>query len=192
MQSAIERALKKVDRYSTYLKTSDLEVGHVYKFRKMWLIEHGQFGEQLNFQFKYGKYSMPKSSADEIIKIFKHNPAEFRKLIGAGIVEKKSLRIKLVCFKGKQKNSPRFQLMTTPQEPGDRYEESSEEEDEDEMMDSSSIDKQQQHSMNGVIEAGEIDDDEDGDDDVYSVPIVNSAPDYSQSQWITLDYNNEI
>lgn len=131
MQTILEKVFVNHKRKTTYLKTADLKIGHIYKFKRMRANLNGQFGEQIILKFKKGLYGLPAALSKTIIKNYQGNPREYKKLIKDGVCTSKSMRIRLMSMQGKHKNSPVFDLLTKKPATNDPNEESSEEEDDD-------------------------------------------------------------
>lgn len=175
MEKAFTNALSAVEKKSAWLKTTDLVLQKTYKFKQMRCFEESKYGPQLVIFLKHGKYSLPQSTGNELLRIYKKNPQEYKKLVETGVKSQKSLRLKLVSFKGKNKNSPRFQIISTP--PVDEDEESS---DDDDMM------AEYEHPRNPI----ERDNDDDDDLVILSDNVLaNSSQTSTSSLWHTMDFN---
>ena len=136
LPDVFKSALKEHIKQHTFIKTADLKVGKVYKFKKMKACLEGKYGAMLSIFLKDGQYTLPSKLGKIILSHYqKKNMAEqLAQLVSEdGLKSTEAVYLKLNSIGGTNNNSPNFTMLTSKE--GEKavilQGENSEEEDDD-------------------------------------------------------------
>lgn len=132
-------ALKEHGKRNRFLKTADLRVGKVYRFKRIRACLDGKFGAMVTIFLRDGQYTLPSKLGKLVLTQYqkKGMMKQYQKLISEdGLLGDEAVYLKLQSVGGANNNSPNFITMSSKegekalQLQGDNLSEEEEEEEE--------------------------------------------------------------
>lgn len=108
------------------IRTEDLQIGHIYKFKKIWAISNGRYGGYCTVQFKKGRYILPSGLSEILMSLMKKAKNSEQMYTSEGYRLKKSFRLRVQNIrKAGVYTIPELEFAETPFNAHDPNEESS-------------------------------------------------------------------